>query len=272
MSLHFGTAGIPLSTAKPTTIAGIEQVKNLGLEAMELEFVRFVNISENNAPLVKAAAQKNDIQLTCHGQYFINLNAQEEKKIAASKQRILTAAKRAAACGASSLTFHAAFYMKQEPIKVYENVKKHLKEIIKQLDHKIWIRPETTGKPTQWGDLKEIVNLSEEVEQILPCIDFAHLHARTGGKNNTKKEFQEMFALVEKKLGRICLDNMHIHMTGINYGHKGEKHHLTLEESDINYQDLLQVWKEFKIKGVVISESPNIEEDALLLQNYWKGI
>ena len=269
--LRFGTAGIPLSTIRPTTLTGIEQVRNLGLDCMELEFVHSVNISEVRAPLVKEVAKQNNIALTAHGQYFINLNSQEKEKIEASKQRIYKAAKIASLCGATSMTFHAAYYMKQDPEKVYIKVKEGVKEVIKKLKdngHKIWIRPETTGKSTQWGDLKEIVKLSEEVEQVLPCIDFSHLHARTG-KNNTSDEFREMLAYVEKKLGKLALNNMHIHLSGINYSEKGERNHLTLEESDMNYKDLLKVWKEFKIKGNVVSESPNIEKDALLLKKLY---
>ena len=273
-TLRFGTAGIPISTPRPTTLTGIEHVKKLGLDCMELEFVRSVNITEAKAHLVKEIAKKQDIALTAHGQYFINLNAQEKAKLEASKQRIYKAAKIADLCGASSMTFHAAYYMQQDPEKVYVKVKEGVKEVIKHLkdnDHKIWVRPETTGKATQWGDLKEIVKLSEEVEQVLPCIDFSHLHARTG-KNNTYDEFREMLAYVEKKLGRLALNNMHIHLSGINYSEKGERNHLTLEESDMNYKDLLKVFKEFKIKGNVISESPNIEKDALLLKKLYKEI
>ncbi|MEK6937589.1 MAG: TIM barrel protein, partial [Nanoarchaeota archaeon] len=129
--------------------------------------------------------------------------------------------------------------------------------------------PETTGKPTQWGDLKEILRLSQELEQVLPCIDFSHLHARTGGKNNTYEEFRQMLVEVEKAKGREALNNMHIHVSGINYTAKGERNHLNLQESDLNYKDLIKAWKEFKIKGVVISESPNIEGDALLMKEEW---
>ena len=270
--LRFGTAGIPLSTPQSNILNGIEHLRRLNLDCMELEFVRRVNITPEKAPLVKAAAEKNNISLSCHGQYYINLNAVDAAIYEASKQRVYQAARIAALCGAATMTFHAAYYLQQEPEKVYQTVKKALQEIIPQIqneDHKIWIRPETTGKGTQWGDLPEIVRLSEEVEQVLPCIDFSHLHARTNGKNNTLAEFRSMMNLVEQKLGRTALDNMHIHLSGIEYGTKGEKNHLNLLQSDLNYRDLLTVWKEFKIKGVVVCESPNIEQDALLLQKEW---
>jgi deoxyribonuclease IV len=267
--LRFGTAGIPICAAGTGTANGIATVRKLGLDAMELEFVRSVNISKEKAPLIKAAAEKNKVTLTCHGEYYINLNSQEIEKIVASKRRIYNAAKIASLCGAHSMTFHAAYYMKQEPEKVYQMVKNGMKEVLKKLNdegHNIILRPETTGKATQWGDLKEIVRLSQKLENVLPCIDFSHLHARTAGKNNTYAEFKEMLTLVESKLGREALNNMHIHLSGIHYSDKGERHHLNLTESDMNYKDLLRVWKEFKIKGTVISESSNIEKDALMLQ------
>ena len=57
----------------------------------------------------------------------------------------------------------------------------------------------------------------------MPCIDFAHFHARTNGKYNTYGEFSEILEKIEKKLGKKGLENMHIHITGIAYGEKGEK-------------------------------------------------
>ena len=71
---------------------------------------------------------------------------------------------------------------------------------------------------------------------------------------------------IEKKLGRDALNNMHIHISGIEYSEKGERNHLNLRDSDLNFKELVRAWKAFKVKGVVISESPNIERDALMLK------
>ena len=106
----------------------------------------------------------------------------------------------------------------------------------------------------------------------MPCIDFSHLYSRTIGKNNTKQEFQQILTGLEKGLGKEALNNMHVHISGIAYGEKGEKNHLLLKESKFNYKDLLKELKEFKCKGVVTCESPNIEKDALLLQETYKKI
>lgn len=273
--LLFGTAGIPIATNPRETLNGIKAVKELGLNAMELEFVQSVNISKEKAQLVKEAAANNSVVLTCHGQYFINLNSLEEAKIIASRKRILDNARRAYEAGAWSICFHMAFYMKHDPVKVYDKVKTELKLLSKQLQdegNKIWLRAETTGKKTQFGDLKETLKLSQEIEGIMPCIDFAHLHARDNGKWNTYEEFSSILSDVEKHLGKNGLENMHIHIAGIEYSEKGERRHLELQKSDMNYKELVRAWKDFKIKGVVISESPNIEKDALLLQKIYVSI
>jgi len=273
--LLFGTAGIPLSADKRDTINGIPYIRKLGLDAMELEFVRSINISKEKAPLVRQNAEKSNITLTCHAPYFINLNSLEKAKLEASKKRIIDSARIANMCGAWSTTFHAAFYQAIPKEKVYENVKKEIKEIVNNVKKEginIWIRPETTGKGSQFGDIDELCRLSKELENVMPCIDFAHLHARSGGKINTYKEFCEILQKVEKYLGKEGLENMHIHMSGIAYSDKGEQHHLELKESDYNYKDLMKALKHFKVKGVVISESPNIEKDALLMQKTYKGL
>jgi deoxyribonuclease IV len=274
-NLIFGTAGIPLSTTESGTLGGIKRVNELGLGAMELEFVRSVNIKEEKAAQVNELAKKENIELTCHGQYYINLNSLEIEKIKASVFRIMNAANIANLCGAKSLTFHAGFYQGMEKEKTYENIKKQIKTIVQQLkqnNNPIIIRPETTGKGTQWGDIDEIIKLSQEIEQVLPCIDFSHLHARSNGAFNTKKEFDNVLEKVEKNLGKEALNNMHCHVSGIEYSEKGERNHLILEDSDMNYKDLMKSFKDFNAKGIIISESPNIEQDALLMKKVYEKI
>jgi len=271
--LHFGTAGTPMMSKDRGSLAGIETVHKLGLEAMELEFVRGVRMKTDLAVQVKEAAQKNSVVLTAHGPYYINLNSIERSKVDDSIKRILETARVANIAGAYSITFHAAFFLGQDPVKVYERVKAEMKGIINTLQDegvKLWVRPETTGKATQMGSLKETIKLAQDVEQVLPCVDFAHLHARTG-KQNSYPEFCEILNELEKGLGRAVLDNMHIHMSGIEYTTKGERNHLELAQSDFKYKELMKTFKDYKIKGVVISESPNIEKDAMLMKKTYES-
>lgn len=273
--LFFGTAGIPISTPKGGVLEGIKQVKRLGLGGMELEFVRRVNITEEKALEVKKAAEKYDVKLTCHGQYYINLNSEELKKIGESQTRIYNAARIAWLCGAKSLTFHAGFYMKNNGEEAYKQIKEKIEEVREKLDeegNKIKLSPETTGKLSQWGTVEEILRLSQEVEGVGICLDFSHLFARSLGETNSYEKFCGVLSLVEKNLGRGGLEEMHIHVSGIEYGQRGEKWHLNLAQSEFKYKELLRALKEFRCGGVVISESPSIEGDALRMKNEYSGI
>jgi deoxyribonuclease-4 len=273
--LLFGTGGVPVSAESRSTEAGIERIAELGLGCMEVEFVQGVKMRPEVAVAVGELAARKKIALTAHGPYYVNLNAVEPQKVHMSKERILQTARIAALFGARSITFHAAFYLKDSPAQTYAVVKKHLQEVVNILQkegNKVTISPEVTGKPSQFGTLEELLRLSSEIEGVLPCIDFSHWHARTG-RANSYQEFLAVLDMVENKLGRRGLDNMHIHLSGIAYGSKGEIKHLMLAESDLRYTELLEALKERRAKGVVVCESaPDLEQDALLLQRTYREL
>ena len=247
----------------------------LGLDAMELEFGHGVKRGDDRAGAVKAVAVQHNVVLTAHAPYYINLNSREAEKQKASIERIVSTAHIAHLCGGYSIVFHPAYYHEMSPKLVYGAVKRGIAKVLERIDPQkgqeggVWIRPETMGRPTQFGTLDEVLSLSEELDGVLPCIDFAHLHAREG-KLNTYGEFCSVLEKVENSLGSAALKEMHCHVQGIEYTQKGEKRHLNLEESDFNYRELLRAFVEFDIAGVVICESPSIEGDALLLKHSYE--
>jgi deoxyribonuclease IV len=274
--LLFGTGGVPHTSTKPKThINGIKRIAELGLGCMELEFVYGVRMPESEAEQVINNARKFKVRLTAHAPYYINLNAHEHDKLISSQDRLLQTAHVASLCGAADIAFHAAFYMKDNPEEVYKRVKQLLTGIVAEIRKEnkfLWLRPELMGKQSQFGSLDELLSLCSEVVGLAPCIDFAHLHARTG-KYNSYYEFKSVLVQIERKLGRSALDNLHMHLSGINYNNKsGEIMHLNLRESDFKYAELLQALKEQEVKGAVICESPNLEEDALHLQETYNKV
>ena len=268
VELIFGTGGIPHSSRTSSTIDGIKRIAELGLGGMEIEFVQGVKMGEAGARLVAETAAREGVKLSAHGPYFINLNAREPEKIIASQERILQTARIAAICGAESIVFHAAYYLGDPPEKTYDTVKRYLAQVMNQLkreNNRVWVRPEVMGKPSEFGTIDEVLNLCTELEGVGICLDFAHWHARAG-ISNSYPEFVSVLQKIKQRLGDEALHNMHIHVSGIAYGKKGEIKHLSLKESDLQYVELLQALKDYEAKGLVICESPNLEEDALLLQ------
>lgn len=273
--LNFITAGMPLRTGKGSYSAAFEVIKEMNLDGMELEFVHGVRMSPEQRAFVKKFREENNYVITAHAPFYINLNSKEEDKIESSVNRIIETALTADEAGAFSITFHAAFYMGKDKETVYNLVKSQISKISEFLSARqvnVWIRPETTGKESQWGNLDEILRLSKSFDNVLPCVDFSHLHARSIGKYNTYDEFSKILETIGQQIGSHALENFHGHIAGIDYGGKGEKKHLNLEKSDMNYKDLLKVMKEFNLKGALVCESPNIEDDAKLLKTYFETL
>jgi len=270
--LKFGTAGLP--NGVKSYEEGFELLNKLGLDSLEVEFVYGVRMKKERAIEIGNLAKQHNLALTCHGPYYINLNAVEEEKHQASIKRVLNTIDVGTYLGAYSITFHAGFYLKQPENLVYEKIKSSLTDIIQQrpVSDRPLVSPELTGKATQFGSLEELLRLINDVNGLNICIDFAHLHARTLGKYNTEKEIEQVMETIMKSTGEQTLKQLHIHMAGIDYGPKGEKKHLILGDSDLNYKAILKVLKDYEVNGIVTCESPNLQEDAMLLKETYETL
>lgn len=266
--LMFGTAGLPAAAKGLGAAAGIDVLADMGLDAMEIEFVRGVWMSPEIAKDVKRRARARKIYLTAHAPYWLNLNSRDARVVRASMDRIMTSAVIADQAGARHLAFHAAFYSGDSPERAFVNVKRRLKRLASQTAAKglkICLSPELMGRPSQFGSLDEILRLCSAIDGVTPCLDLSHNHARTGA-SNTYGEYCAILDRVRLVLGSRALRRMHIHVAGIDYGPKGERRHLNLRESDMNFKALAAALKHRGAGGIVICESPNLEKDALLLK------
>ncbi|MDO0824840.1 TIM barrel protein [Desulfosporosinus nitroreducens] len=275
MPLLFGTAGVPLSSKDRSSEGGVRRIRELDLGALEIEFVQGVRMGEEKARKVGIVAKEDNIALSCHAPYYINLNSREPEKITASRDRIIHTARISQILGVRSVIFHPAFNHDNPSEVVLERVVRELSLVREALDAEgidVVLRPETTGKGTQFGDLTETIKIAKEVSGILPCIDFSHLHARTNGRYNSYDEFCEILDVTAESLGDRWVKNVHFHISGIEYGLKGEKRHLVLKESDLCFEELMKACHSFGVEGLAICESPNLEEDALLLQQTYRAL
>ncbi|MEK7137831.1 MAG: TIM barrel protein [Patescibacteria group bacterium] len=267
--LLFAVAGAPRSTPKPgETLLGLRRAHELGITAMELEWVQTVPRNPEHVAAVGKLARELGITLTVHAPYYVNLNSPDHAKLLASQKRIIDALSMAQIAGTRSVCVHAAFYLGMEPLMAFDNVRRAIAEILKSkelLFPSANLALETMGKLTQFGTLEEVLAVSREFG-LYPCLDPAHMQARTNGNCNSKEHWNEMFDLYETQLGEGALRNMHMHYSGIAYGARGEKRHLPLQESDARWEDFLSVLKERKIGGALVCESPIQEKDTLLLQ------
>jgi len=274
--LNFLTPGIP-HTSKPNKSLenGLMRIKEMGLDGMELEYTRGIRVDFPKMQEIGRLAGELGLILTAHAPYYINLFAREKDKVDRSYQYILDTARALDSAGGYSIVFHAAYNLGARPHEVYDHVREHIEHIAalaRKEVIRVWIRPELMGKISQFGTLEEIIRLSKETGgRIAPCIDFAHLHARTG-RYNTYEEFARVFEYIGEELGDTALENVHMHFSGILYSQKGEQKHVNLRYSDFRYREFAKSLKDFNICGALTVESPNIEGDTLLMKLIYKSM
>jgi len=274
--LCFLTPGIPYSTKGKKNIENaLKRIKELGLDGMEIEYVRGVHLDYNKAKEYGQVAKELGLVLTAHAPYYINLYSNEKQKVEASFNYILNTARMLDIAGGYSVVFHAAYYMGNKPAEVLPIVRDRLREIqriAKKEALKVWLRPELMGKRTQFGSVSELLDITKELGgKIMPCFDFAHLHARYG-KHNSYEEFASIFEKIKETLGEDTLYDMHIHVSGIKYSEKGEISHLNVRQSDFKIREFLKCLKDYNICGVLVCESPNIEGDTLLFKIIYESM
>jgi deoxyribonuclease IV len=277
LSFQFGTVGSPLGTPKKPggSVGAIEYSKSLGLEALELGWVRAVRVSEETCAAIKGAGEGQCVSLSIHAPYFINLNA-DETEWPKSRKRLMDAAHYGNLAGATDIIFHPGSYFMRPPGEVLKVAIPRLQGCVDELraaGNPVTLRPETMGKSAMLGSLEDTLAMSKAIAGVEPCLDFAHLHARPGdGTCNTYEEWASYLEMYGKALGKESLKRLHVHLSGIEYGPKGEKNHLTLEEADLDLKALFRALKDFGCAGRILSESPIMEEDALIMMKTWKEV
>ena len=274
---RFGPAGVPpwFKAMKAALTDVPRLLRGEGLDAFEYQAVRWgakPQIKREDAEKLGLKTKENDVWISLHGSYFINFCG-EKDVIEASKQRLIACITAAEWMKAYVVVFHSGFYGKRPQKEAFTNCLEALKEVVQVMRalgiKNVKIGPETMGKPSQLGSLDEVLSLCEEVERTQLVVDWAHLHARDRGRFKTVDDFRKVIVEIENRLGTEAVKDMHCHFTKIEFTDKGEKRHHTMDEADYgpDFTMLAKVIAEFKLKPVIISESPILDMDAIKMRD-----
>ena len=270
MKIFLGPAGIPTVAEDRTTEGGIKKVSELGLNCIEIEFVRNVYLNQKKAEEVGKLAKELNIQLTVHAPYFINLLSDKKSTIEASKKRILESLDRAERMGAKAVVVHAAYYGNLSKEEAFEKMKSVTEEIFDEMKkigiNKTLLAYETMAKESQFADLDELLKLMKEMKskQLSICVDFAHLYARNNGKID--------YPNILEKLKDF--DHVYSHFSNMKYNVNTKKFvdvHVPIN-SHPPFEPLAEEILKRKMNITIISESPVLEQDSLKMLQIFKKL
>jgi len=118
-----------------------------------------------------------------------------------------------------------------------------------------------TGDGPELGSVDDYIDILRAVPGTDIVVDWAHVHARTGGGLRTKADYEEIF----DKLKPVKKNNFHMHFSNVEHKNGREVRHLPLDGQP-PFEPLAQILKERKLDATIICETPRLEDDALKMK------
>ncbi len=278
--IKFGPSGAPTrfyDEGHKTTEEMPLWVKQNGLDCFEYSFGRGVNLGEAKAKSIAEAFKKENIEISVHAPYFINLATPEKDKAENSFNYILSSAVVGRIMGANRVVFHPAAQGKESrETAVNRTIARliELKSIIEErglTDMKFC--PETMGKIAQIGTIEEITHFCTLADFYYPTVDFGHVNAREQGSLKTKEDYIVRLKYMMNLLGYEKVNDMHVHFSKVEYTAKGEKRHLTFEDTIFGpgYKPFIEAIVELNLHPYIVSESAGTQaDDAKTMKDYYE--
>lgn len=275
-SAFFGPGGnseaFALAGYKSTLFAP-SWVSEIGLDAYEYEAGNGLSASPAMLGSIGDEAKKHNIKMSYHTPYFISLSGVVTETRLKSIGYIRESLDAAKLLGAKTIVVHCGSCAKISRDEAMRLAADTLIRTLGEVDtYGIKIGIETMGKKNQLGTLEEVLELCRIDPKLVPVVDFGHLNARDCGVFNSTDDFLRVFDRIDRALGAEVAANLHCHFSKIEWTDKGEKRHLTFE--DTVYGPNYELFVEAIIKGgytpTVICESAGTQsEDALAMKTYY---
>jgi len=254
-------------------------LKNRNLQAYEYSFSRGFTVSEFVARTLGEKCKDNNIEISVHAPYYINLANPDDEQVEKSYNYILTSLKYLKIMQGHRCVFHPGTCGKLPREEAFNLLKKRMKELVKRideanLDFDFVLCPETMGKSMQLGTYQEIAEICTYAPYLVPTLDFGHINSLLQGQLKEEKDYEKIIKYLIDKLGIDKVKKIHVHFSKIMYGPKGEIKHLTLEDNQYGpeFLPLAKVLKKYDIQPVVICESRETQaEDANTLQDIYNN-
>ncbi len=263
-TIRIGPGGIPLSCKGRTVKDGVIYTRNLELDAIQVQFVRGIRMTEEEALEVGRVAREANVEVHVHAPYYTNL-ALDPQNVERAFEKVIAAAALADAMGAKTLAVHCGLYDDSGSATTVERVKQTVAEIgdtFKEDGIRVRLGLEVAGKQALFGTLEEIVEVCKAVPAAIPILDFAHIHARTNGGLQTQEDFARIFDLVRE----LNLAEYLIHFTGVLYENGSERHHIPIKKGDLRFEPLVETILDRDLNVTIVSHSPILEHDAMYMK------
>lgn len=264
----FYSAGFKSTTDAPLWLKG------LGLDAYEYEAGNGLSASPYVLRAIGENAVKHGIKMSFHTPYFISLSGVVPETRLKSVEYIRQSIEASVLLGAKTIVVHCGSCAKISRDEAMRLSADTLATALREVDlHGIKIGIETMGKKNQLGTLDEVLELCRIDSALVPVVDFGHLRARDcGAVLDTKDDFLRVFDKIDRLQGSDVAKNLHCHFSKIEWTDKGEKKHLTFDDTIYGprYESFIEAIVGGGYTPTVICESAGTQtRDSLIMKKYY---
>ena len=211
-----------------------------------------------------------DVQLSMHTPYYIDL-ASDTDLTKKSMDSIRWAGLLTQEMGGNMVVTHLGLYGNVSRREATQAITENLEEITgwwskNGIEPKLGL--ETSGRKEVFGGLEEIMELCDRFDNVVPVINFAHLHARTSGMLREPEDFAEVFDKISSYVG----DLNYTHFSGVEHEGGNEKRVTPIKKGDLRFEPLAEYLADANPNSVIISSSPLLEHDAMYMKVIYERV
>jgi deoxyribonuclease-4 len=242
--------------------AAVQLLLERGHSACEVDFEGKFWMDYEWAERFGHLARENSIVLSVHAPIagFMG-HVERDKKYRMAVGMLDHSAGIAKACGAELVVFHPGFLLGRDRADAIDAVCEQLTDLRERLEGKDRLVPfgvEIMGRVRELGTAEDVFAITARLGGwVRPVLDFAHLHAVTGGAFLAVDDFHPVLELADELLEPGA--PFHVHFSDIAYANRNETKHLPYGEGTLRAEPLGEALARFERPATVISESPDEE-------------
>ena len=237
------------------------------IDADDILVVMSSGVAESYGSLIPigSMAKRLDVKVSLHTPYYMDLGSNN-----ALTERCLNNIRHSGvitnALGGHVVVTNLGLYMDADDTEGTDaNIYENLENIMgwwKSAGIKTSLGIEITGRQEAFGSLDQVIELCDQIDGIVPVVNFPHHHARTRGSLITPADFKEVLETVEP----YCKNGIHTLFSGVEHFDGNERRLTPIKKGDLKFEPLGEALADLGYDVTVISGSPLLEHDAMYMK------
>ena len=254
-TIRFGISGLPPGEAKEDA-KFLDSLVAKGHSAYELAFVTAFPWKEARCRKFGELAAERGIWVSVHAPYFAVLTVEDEDRAKQCLAALEHTMKLGRALGSRIICAHFGAAQERPAAQLIEMIQTRLRRISPKIEHMgVGLGLETSGAERNFGTLGDIALLAEEFSFVRPIVDWAHVHAQTGGALTSQPAFTSVIDFIRQSFPAWMIDPLQTQFTDNLFNAGGEVRHLPYGEGTLRIGPLVEAAMEAVLPMVVISEA-----------------